>query len=309
VRLGLPRTLSAAVVVIALVLGLVASGWALQGPATKFINRLPSLTQKLRSELDHGGLTSTVQPVQEAANELKRAADGDGERLATGVTRVQVEQTPTRLSDVLWQGTVSVFQVGIQTSMVAFLVFYLLASGDRYRQKLIDIAGPSVFRRHLTVEILNRIIAQVERFLVARLIISVIVGIATAAVLAAFGMSQPGVWGLVAGVLNNIPYVGPTTAVGGIALAALVQFGRLEIVAAIAGAAAGIAMLEGFALTPWIMGRAGRMNTGAVFVSLIFWGWVWGIWGMLLAVPMMMTIKAICDQIDVLRPVGELLGE
>ncbi len=309
VRLGLPRALSASVVVGGVVLGLVAGGWALQGPASKFIERLPSLTQRLRSALDHGGLTSTVAPVQEAANELKKAADGSGTPASRGVARVQVEQPPTRLTDVLWQGTVSVFQVVVQTSMVVFLVFYLLASGDRYREKIIEIAGPSMFRRHLTVEILRRIIEQVERFLMARLLISVIVGVATGGALSLLGMSQALIWGLVAGVLNNIPYIGPTAAVAGIALAALVQFGRMEMVGAAAGVATLIAMIEGFALTPWMMGRAGKMNTGVVFVSLMFWGWVWGIWGILLAVPIMMAIKAICDQVDVLRPVGELLSE
>ena len=309
VRLGLPRALSAFIVVGAVVLGLIAGGWALQGPATKFIERLPALTQRLRTALDHGGLTSTVAPVQQAANDLKTAAGGNGAPASRGVTRVQVEQPPTRITDVLWQGTVSVFQVGLQASMVVFLVFYLLASGDRYREKIIEIAGPSMFRRHLTVEIMNRIIEQVERFLIARLLISAIVGVATGGALALLGMSQALIWGIVAAVLNNIPYIGPTAAVAGIALAALVQFGRMEMVAAAAGVATLIAMVEGFALTPWMMGRAGKMNTGVVFVSLMFWGWIWGIWGMLLAVPIMMAIKAICDQVDVLRPFGELLSE
>ena len=310
VRLGLPRPVAAGVVVTAVVALLVGSGWTLQAPATKFINRLPAITQKLRSELDRGGaLSSTVQPVQQAANELQKAADGTGPPPARGVTRVQVEQAPMRLSDVLLMGTVSVVEFGIQAAMVVFLVFYLLASGDRYRAKLVDIAGPSMFRKHITLEILNRMIEQVERFLIARLIISVIVGVATWAVLALIGMPQPVIWGILAGVLNNVPYLGPTAAVAAIALAALVQLGTLEMAAAAGGLSTLIAMLEGFALTPWMMGRAGRMNTGVVFVSLMFWGWIWGIWGMLLAVPLMMAIKAVCDHVDALRPVSELLGE
>ena len=161
----------------------------------------------------------------------------------------------------------------------------------------------------MTLELLNRITEQVERFLVARVIISAIVGITTTLALAALGTSQPVMWGLVAGVLNNVPYVGPIAAVCAIALASLVQFGNLEMAGAAGAAAASIAFLEGFVITPWIMGRASRMNAGVVFVSLMFWGWIWGVWGLLFAVPIMMAVKAVCDHVEAFESFGELLGE
>jgi predicted PurR-regulated permease PerM len=83
----------------------------------------------------------------------------------------------------------------------------------------------------------------------------------------------------------------------------------MQMAGAAGGAAAFVALLEGFAVTPWIMGHAGRMNAGVVFVSLMFWGWIWGVWGLLFAVPIMMTVKAICDHIDALEPFSEVLSE
>jgi predicted PurR-regulated permease PerM len=310
VRRGVPRRLSAAAILIALVIGLGAGAWALQAQAATFVNQLPILTQRLRDAVrdGRGALGSTMQPMQQAADELKRAADESAPPPAKGVTRVQVE-TPVRLSDLLWRGTMGALELLAQAMIVLFLVYYLLASGDRYKEKLVKLSGPSAFREHLTLEILNRITEQVERFLVARVIISTIVAVTTTLALAALGISQPVMWGLVAGVLNNVPYLGPIAAVCAITLASLVQFGNIKMAGAAGAASALIALLEGFAITPWIMGRAGRMNAGVVFVSLMFWGWIWGVWGLLFAVPIMMAVKAVCDHVDAFESFGELLSE
>ena len=308
----IPTALSAAMLVVGVIGLLVAGGFAIHGQASAFVDQLPSLTEKLRESLRNGGggLGSSVQPVQEAAAELRKAAEGP---VITppdkDVTRVQVEQAPFKVSDLLWRGTLSVFAIAGQLTMVLFLVYYLLASGDQYKRKLVRVIGPSLFRKRLTVDILNEITAQIGRFIVARIVISGIVGTATGLAMWGLGLSQPAVWGFAAGVLNNVPYVGPFTAVGAIALGGLVQFGTPGM-AGVVGAAAGlIAAIEGLVITPWLMGKAGRMNTGMVFVSLMFWGWVWGLWGLLFAVPIMMAIKAVCDHIPEFDFVSEFLRE
>jgi predicted PurR-regulated permease PerM len=311
VALGMPRGLAAVLLLVA-VLGIAIVGAvALRNQASTFVNRLPALTQKLRQALrdGRGAFGSTVQPMQQAANELKKAADESIPRAAPGITRVLVEDPPMRLSDLLWKGTMGAIGFAAQATIVLFLVYYMLASGDRYKRKLLEIAGPSRFRKRLTLEIVNGITAQMERFLIARVLITGIVGVATGLGLWALGMPQPVMWGIAAGVLNNIPYLGPATVVGAATLTALVQFGTLEMAGAVCGVSASIAMLEGFLVTPWIMGRAGRMDTGVVFVSLMFWGWLWGIWGLLFAVPIMMAIKAACDHIPEFNAVSELLRE
>ena len=123
------------------------------------------------------------------------------------------------------------------------------------------------------------------------------------------GFEQAALWGLLAGVFNSIPYFGPVVVTAAVAVVAFLQFGTLQMVLVASGATFVITSLEGMLLTPLLTSRAGRMNAVAVFVGLIFWGWVWEVWGMLLAVPMLMVVKAICDRVEDLKPVGELLGD
>jgi predicted PurR-regulated permease PerM len=307
VGLGLNRGVAAALLLVTIV-GVAAGGAiSLRPQANAFVSHLPALTQKLRGALRTG--KDTVQPVQQAANELKKAAEESAPNPSPGVTRVQIEEPAFRPSDLLWKGTMGAIGAAAQASMVLFLAFYMLMSGDRYKVKLIEIAGPSRFRKRLTLGILNSITAQVERFLLARAYISATVGAATGLALGVLGLSQPVIWGIAAGVLNNIPYVGPSVVVGAAALTAFVQFGTIEMAAAVGAAAGAIAAIEGFVVTPWLMGRAGRMDTGVVFVSLLFWGWLWGIWGLLFAVPIMMSVKAVADNIDELGFIRQFLRE
>ena len=138
---------------------------------------------------------------------------------------------------------------------------------------------------------------------------SALVAVATGAALWWFGLAQYAVWGLLAGIFNSIPYVGPVIVTGGLGVVAFIQFDDLLKTAYICGAAFAITSLEGFLLTPMLLGRAAQMNPVAIFVGLLFWSWLWGVWGTVLAVPMLMMIKAICDHVEDLRPIGELLGE
>jgi len=123
------------------------------------------------------------------------------------------------------------------------------------------------------------------------------------------GLEQAALWGLVAGILNSIPYYGPVLVTAGLSIVGFLQFGTIGMTAAVAGVSLLITTVEGSLLTPALMGRAASMNRVAIFAGLLFWSWVWGIWGMLLAVPMMMVIKVVCDHVDSLQPVGHLLGE
>ena len=124
-----------------------------------------------------------------------------------------------------------------------------------------------------------------------------------------FGVRQYVIWGLLAGIFNSIPYIGPILVSGGLAVVAFMQFNDVPRALLVSGVALAITSLEGYLLTPALMGRAARMNAVAIFVGLLFWSWIWGIWGAVLAVPMLMMIKAVCDHIEGLQPIGELLGE
>jgi predicted PurR-regulated permease PerM len=114
--------------------------------------------------------------------------------------------------------------------------------------------------------------------------------------------------GLVAGVLNVVPFVGPAIAIAICAAAAIIQFHSGTMAAAALGVSGLVAALEGNLITPWLTSRAAELNTVAVFVSVMFWGWMWDVWGLALAIPIMVAIKAAADHIEPLQPLGEMLG-
>jgi predicted PurR-regulated permease PerM len=114
--------------------------------------------------------------------------------------------------------------------------------------------------------------------------------------------------GVAAGVLNVLPILGPTIAIVLVTATAFLQFQTLEITLAAGGIATAVAAIEGNVITPVLTSRAGELNTVAVFLAVLFWGWAWGLWGLLLAIPIMVATKAAADRIDRLHPIGELLG-
>jgi predicted PurR-regulated permease PerM len=196
-----------------------------------------------------------------------------------------------------------------QAAVIFFLVYFFLVTGNLYKKKIIKIAGPHLWQKKLTVEILDEINAQIANFIRVQLFTSVVVAIATAATLWYFGLRQYIIWGVLAGIFNSIPYLGPVIVTSGLGVVAFIQFDDVKKTVLVCAVAFVITTLEGFLLTPALMSRAARMNPVAIFVGLLFWSWIWGLWGAVLAVPMLMMMKAICDHIEDLQPVGELLGE
>jgi predicted PurR-regulated permease PerM len=222
---------------------------------------------------------------------------------------VQVEEPVFRAADYLRAGSMGALSLINQSVMILFLTYFMLLSNDLFRRRLIEAVGPRVEEKRVTVTILEEVSHQIERFLLVQLVTSSVVGVATGLVLWWLGLEGAALWGLLAGILNTIPYYGPLIVTAGLALVAFLQFGTLQMAASVAGAALLITSLEGYLLTPMLMGRVARMHNVAVFVGLPFWTWVWGIPGMLLAVPMMMIVKTVCDRVEHLRPIGRFLGE
>jgi len=312
IRLRLPRVLAAALVMFLFTGSVLYTGYALSDDAVAMVATVPQAAAKLRVALRRSNSKSeTIQQVQQAANELQRAADEAAARnpVSAGVQRVQIEEPAIDVRGYLTWGSASAAAFAGQATLVVFFVFFLLASGNLIKRKLVKLAGPSLERKKITVQILNEIDAQIERFLVLRVITSVIVGIATWLAFRWMGVNNAAVWGVVAGVLNTIPYFGPVIVAAATAVAGFLQFGTLSMALYVAGVSVVITSLEGWLLTPWLTSRAARTNELAMFVGLIFWSFVWGIWGTLLAVPMLVVVKAFCDRIEDLKPIGELLGD
>jgi len=311
-RWRVPRGLGAALVLLLLIAGLGASAYSLSDDVMQVVNQLPAGVRKLRSELRRPSPQPTaLDAVQTAARELDQAAADVSKPSATpkGVVRVQIEEPALNTTSYLWSGSMGALAVTGQAVMVGLLTYFLLVANDLFKRKLVKHVGPTLSEKRITVQILDDISVQIERFLMVQVVTSAIVGVVTAVVLWALGLQQPIVWGLAAGILNTIPYFGPIIVTIGLAIVGFLQFGRIEMAAAVAGAALVITSLEGWLLTPMLLGRVGRLNHIAIFASLLFWSWLWTVWGMLLAVPILMVMKAICDHVEELQPVADFLGE
>jgi predicted PurR-regulated permease PerM len=289
------------------------STYSLSDDASNIVAAVPEaatrLRQFLRREQRNGD--SAIQQVQRAAEELQRTADEAAGPSSTprGVQRVQIEEPAIDIREYVMWGSAGVVAFAGEAVLIVFFVFFLLASGDLFKRKLVRIAGPSLQRRKITVQILDEINTQIERFLLVLVIASVVVGIASWTAFWAVGLDQAVFWAVVAGAFNSIPYFGPIIVSIGTAVVAFLQFGTLSMAATTAGLSLAITSLEGWVLMPMLARKVVRTNEIAVFVSLIFWSFVWGVWGTLLAVPMLVAVKAFCDHVDDLKPFGELLGE
>ena len=313
VRLHLPRTMAAALLLLSILSGVGTLAWALSDDAVSMVESLPSVAQKLRrgiADQRNKGAGGTIEKVQKAATELERAADDAATPApARSVTKVQIEQPKFNLKDYLWTGTLGLMGVVGQAMVVLFVTFFLLASGDTFRRKMVKIAGPTFGQKRLTLQALDEIDVQIQRYLMVQVFTSALVGLATWLAFLWIGVENAGVWGAASFVLNFIPFFGSIIVTGASAVLGFVQFGTWEMALTIAGAALLINSIEGYILTPWLTGRASRMNPVAVFVGVLAWGWLWGVWGLFLGVPILMAIKTVCDRVEDLKSVGELLGD
>jgi len=311
-RARLPRVIAAALVMILFTGGVLYSGYALSDDAMAMVAAVPTAAAKLRVAMRRtDSAPGTIEQVQKAADELQKTADEAGARnpVPAGVQRVQVEEPALDVKAYVSWGSAGALAFAGEATLVVFFVFFLLASGDVVKRKLVRIAGPSFENKKITLQILNEIDAQIAKFLLLRVVTSGVVGIATWLAFKWMGVHHAGLWGVAAGVFNSVPYFGPVLVAGATSIAAFLQFGTIAMAVYVSGVSVVITSLEGWLLTPWLTSRAARTNEVAMFIGLIFWSFVWGIWGTLLAVPMLVVVKAFCDRIEDLKPVGELLGE
>ena len=349
-RWRVPRAVASGVVLVAIV-SLIGWGvWALTDDATALVENLPTVAQKVRQGMEEKARgkksTSTIDKMQQAANEIEQAAaqqaaseaaasaasgsagtraGAGGHRASTGagtttttttttsaappgVTRVVVERPSINVRDYLWTGTLGLFSFLGQLAIVFFVTLFLLASGDTFRRKMVKLAGPRLSQKKITVQALDEVGDQIQRYLVVQLATSVIVGVATGLAFLALGLHNSGAWGVVAGVTNLVPYVGALVVGAGSAVVGFIQFDSLDQAALVGGSSFAIHAIIGNLLTPWLTGRAGRMSPFAVFVGVLAFGWLWGPVGLILGTPILMVVKAVCDRVDELNPVGEFLG-
>jgi predicted PurR-regulated permease PerM len=343
-RWHVPRAIGASVVLGAIVLVICWGGWRLSDDATALIENLPQVAQKLRHAVEKKAGQPTASPiekVQQAANELEQAAHqaaSDASAVAAGaskparrppgttttttttttastalpatpgVTRVVVERAAFNVRDYLWTGTLGLFAFLGQTLVVLFVTLFLLASGRTFRSKMVKLAGPRLSQKKITVQALDEVSVQIQRYLLVQLATSVVVGVATGLAFYALGLNNAATWGVAAGITNLVPYVGAVIVGVGSAVVGFIQFDSIDKALLIGASSFAIHAIVGNLLTPWWTGRASRMSPFAVFVGVLAFGWLWGAIGLILGTPILMVVKAVCDRVDELKPVGEFLG-
>jgi len=311
--LRMPRPAAAALVLAVLAGGSSWIAFSLSDDASAMIEKLPEAARKLRQSLSAARSSgpTALQNMQEAAKELEGAtAEAAGEKKKPAARAAAARETePTAwLRDFMLAQSALVITVLAQAPVVVLLTYFLLASGGHFRRKLVQLVGPSLSRKKDAVRILDEIDEQVQRYLFAMVVSNTLLAVATWLAFEALGMEQAGVWGVAAGLLHCVPYLGPAVMALASGVAAFLQFGSPLHALAVAGVSLVAAGAIGFVFMTWLQSRLARVNAAVLFIALLFFGWLWGIWGLLLGAPLVAIVKVVCDRVESLEPVGELLG-
>ena len=305
-----PRPAGAAVVLAVLLGSLSWIGFSLSSDATAMFERLPEAARKLRQNLSDARTSepTALQNVKEAAKEIEGAAADAGAEPGARAVAVRPSEPTAWVSDYVLVQTQLLMTIVAQTPIIVLLTYFLLASGAHFRRKLVQFVGSSLSRKKDAVRILDEIDVQIQRYLLAVLLSNVLLAISTWLAFEALGMAQAGVWGVAAGILHFIPYLGPALIALASGTAGFLESGSLLYGFAVAGVSLLLSGAIGFAFMTWLQSRFARVNAAVLFIALLFFGWLWGVWGLLLGAPVVAIVKVIFDRIDPLKPAGELLG-
>jgi predicted PurR-regulated permease PerM len=296
-KIHIPEALSSALLILGL-LGLVVLGGAeLASPAYDWMGQAPQSLRRIEGKIRN--LKKPVQTVSKATEQVEKMTKVAG---PDSPPKVQVT-TESLGSRVLSKATELVS--GAVVTLI--LLYFLLASGDLFLRKLIKVL-PSLEDKRRAVEIARQIETEVSTYLVTITLINVTLGLAVWGALALAGVPNPLLWGVLATFANYIPYLGPIVMISVLAMVGLLTFPDVPRALIPPGAFLLLHGLESFLITPLILGRRLTLNPVVIFLGLTFWGWMWGITGAILAVPIMVVFKIFCDHSEPLAPIGEFLG-
>jgi predicted PurR-regulated permease PerM len=312
----IPRALGAAVVLCALVAGASWAVVAMGDDAASMIEKLPEAARKVRQHVGASaeGGPSALQKIQEAATEIEGAAadatgpKGTGKPLKRANAAIREIEPNTWLRNFMLAQSALLFNVVAQAPIVLLLAYFLLASGDHFRRKLVQWVGPTLTQKKDAVRMLEEIDSQVQRYLAVTVSTNLVVALATWLAFEAMGVEQAGVWGVAAGIAHFVPYLGPLVIAAASGVAGFMQFGTTLGAVAVGGASLVVASVAGMLLATWLQSRFARVNAAVLFIALLFFGWLWGIWGLLLGAPLVAIAKVVCDRVDSLKRAGDLLG-
>ncbi len=308
-RLHVRRALGTTVVTFAILVAGAVTAQTVQNEFSNIIEELPDAGRKLSRLVASttSGKDSTLKRIQDVATQIEQATAGKPPPRRPAP--VAAEAGHIKVIDWVWAGSRGLLSFLSQATMVVFLVFFLLLSGDTFKRKLVKLAGPSLTRKKITLQILDEINTSIQGYMFMLLVTNVLLALMMWLALHFIGLENAGAWAIVAGLLHLMPYFGPLLIVCALGLATFLQTESLQMVALVTIATSAIATLVGTVIATWMTGRIARMNPAAVFVSLLFWGWLWGVWGLLLGVPVVVIVKVVAEKVDGMQVVAELLGE
>jgi predicted PurR-regulated permease PerM len=309
----IPRAVGTVVVMAGVIAAVVLGAYSLRGQMQTIVEQLPAAATKFANGLARMGIGETgyLQKLQSAAAEVEEATTqaAGGTKPRRPATHVILDPPRFKLGNFLWDSSMGALGAAIQAATVVFLVFFLLAGGDTFKRKLVRLTGPSLSNKKITVHVLDAINGSIQKYMVMMLTTNLLVALLTWIAFRWIGLENAGAWAAAAGLLHIIPYLGPGITAAATAMAAFMQFESFGMALLVAGASLAIATLVGTFVTTWMTGRIAHMNSAAVFVSLLFWGWLWGVWGMLLSIPIIVIAKVVSQHLESLHPLAELLGD
>ena len=296
-RSGIHESISAflLVVLFAGIFGLTV--YSLSGPISEWIEEAPRIGQELRTKLKT--LRRPMEQIDAAQKQLEDATQGTTD---PRVQEVAVRE-PGLLSKVA-QGVPNIF-AGAAVTFV--LLLFLLASGDMFYEKLVRVL-PTLTDRKRGLRIAYDIEREVSRYLLTITIINFALGAVIGAGLFVLGMPNPILWGLIAALLNFVPYIGAITGMAVVSIVAMVSFPTVGHALLAPAFYMFCSAIEGQFITPALVGRRLQINAIAVFLAIVFWGWIWGVIGVFVAVPMLIVVKVFCRHIESLSGLDEFLS-
>lgn len=295
IKLHFPKTIAALSIILLFVGAVTGIGFSLSGPAAEWISKAPQSIARLEERLS--AITLPVAIFQKASRDVEKFAGGQG----ADVTSVNLKGPS--LGSVLFSGARTMVA---EFATMTLLLFFLLRSGDLFLRRLVEIL-PTLSDKKQAVDISREITRNISGYLVTITLMNGAVGIATGVATYMFGLSNPVLWGVLAFVLNYILILGPLSGVAILFLAGLLTFDTLWLAFLPAATYLAIHGTEG-AVTPLLLARRFELNPVLVIISLVFWFWMWGIAGALLAVPLLASFKIICDRIRPLMALGHFVG-
>ena len=294
-RAHLPRALSSMLVLVSVITALAGGVTLLAQPAADWVAKAPATIQSIQQRFQ--SLREPFRRVEVTTKTL--------ENLTQSTEKATVVSTPMNLLSRVATGTPRVLAA---VMAVLLLVYFFLSSGNGFLRRMVEVV-PGMTEKKLVVSIARDVQAEMSRYLVMVSIINLGVGAVTAASMALLSVPDPILWGVVAGVLNFVPYVGPTMTSIGLTVVGFTTFNTLGHALAVPGAFVAIAFVEGQLIIPTTIGHRLALDPTAVFVWLLVWGWLWGIPGVLLAGPMIACFRIVCQHVDALKSIGALIGD